>query len=74
MANWDVIVNNRVTMGRLRSLCLALHDVRRRREAGEEERRPGVIPFLGRGIVPIVPRSNQWERVPGRNNNNINMA
>ena len=72
MANWDAIINNRVTMGRLRSLCMALNDARRRREA-EEERRPGVSPFFGRGIVPLVPRLNQWERVPGRNNN-INMT
>ena len=46
---------------------------RRRREAGEEERRPGVIPFLGRGIIPVEPRLNQQERVPGKNGN-INMA
>ena len=54
MANWDAIVNNRVMMGRSRSLYLALNAARRRREAEEDERRPGVIPFLGRGIVPIV--------------------
>ena len=73
MANWDSVINNRVTMGRVRSLCLAMNTLRRRREEGEEERRPGVIPFLGRGIVPVEPNLNQQERVPGRNGN-INMA
>ena len=73
MAYWDAIVNNRVMMGRLRSLCLTLNDARRRREAEEEERRPGINPFLGRGYIQVVPRFNQWERVPGRNSN-INMV
>ena len=73
MANWDSIINNRVMMGRSRSLCLALNATQRRREAGEEEWRPGVNPFLGRGIFPMVPRFNHWERVPGQNNN-IKMA
>ena len=53
-------------MGRARPLFLAVNALRRREE-GEEERRPGVIPFLGRGIVLAEPRSNQQERVPGRN-------
>ena len=70
MANWDAIMNNRVTMGRSRSLIIkSLNAARRRRETGEEERRPGVNPFLGKGIVPVVPRFNHGERVPGRNNN-----
>ena len=59
-------------MGRVRSLCLAMNALRRRREAGEEERRWGVIPFLGRGIVPVEPILNQ-ERVPG-SNGKVNMA
>ena len=59
-------------MGRVRSLCLAMNALRRREE-GEEERRPGVIPLLGRGIVLVEPRLNQQERVPGRNGN-INTA
>ena len=71
MANWDSVINNRVTMGRLRPLFLAISALRRREE-GEEDRRLGVIPFLGRGIVPVEPRLNQ-EGVPGRNGN-INMA
>ena len=69
MESWDVIVNNRVMMGRLRSLCLVLNAARRSREAGEEEMRPGVKPFLGRRSIPVVPRFNHWEGVPGRNNN-----
>ena len=47
-------------MGRSRHLCYALNELRRRREAGEEERRPG--------IRPVVPRFNHWERVLGGNN------
>ena len=73
MANWDDIIHNRVMMGRARPLCLAMNALRRRREGGEEERRPRVIPFLGRGIAPVEQRENQQERVPGRNGN-INMA
>ena len=57
-------------MGRSRPLFLAINALRRRRE--EEERRLGVIPFLGRGIVTVEPRLNQ-ERIPGRNGN-INLA
>ena len=72
MADWDDIINNRITMGRARQLCNALNAARRRREEGIGEWRPGVNPFLGRGIRPIVPQFNHWERVPG-NNNNINM-
>ena len=60
-------------MGCVRSLCYALNAARRRREEGIEEWRPGVNPFLGRGIRPLVPRFVHWERVPG-NNNNVNMA
>ena len=33
-----------------------------------EERRPGINPLIGRGIRPVVPRFNHWERVPGNNN------
>ena len=38
MANWDDIVNNRLTMGRSRHLCYAVNTERRRRENEEEER------------------------------------
>ena len=69
MANWESITNNRVTMGRARSLCLAMNALRRRRE---KERRLGVIPLFGRGIVLVEPDMNQ-ERVPGRNGN-VNMV
>ena len=64
MANWDNIIHNRTMMGRARPLCLAMNALRRREEEMNGiERRPGVIPFLGRGIVP----AEQQERVPGRN-------
>ena len=33
-----------------------------------EERKPGINPLIGRGIRPVVPRFNHWERVPGNNN------
>ena len=52
MADWDSIIKDRVTMGRSRPLCLAMNAARRRRKAEQEERRPGVIPFLGRGDCP----------------------
>ena len=42
-------------MGQVRQLCYALNATRRRRENGEEERRPGVMPLIGRGIRPVVP-------------------
>ena len=54
MADWDDIINNRLTMGRLRPLIYALNAARRRRENGEEERRSGLIPSAGRGTRPVV--------------------
>ena len=59
MANWDDIINNRLMMGRLRQLCYAVNAERRSRENGEEERQPGLMPLLGRGIRPVVPRFQQ---------------
>ena len=47
MADWDDIINNRITMGRARQLCYATNAERRWRE--EEEGRPGTRPLLGRG-------------------------
>ena len=73
MVDWDDIINNRIMMGHVRSLCYALNAARRRREEGIEEWRPGVNPFLGREIRPVVPRFIHWERVPGHSNN-VNMA
>ena len=61
MASCDDIINNRLTMGRSRQLYYTMNAERRRRENGEEERRPGVIPLLGRGIRPMVPRFQQWD-------------
>ena len=40
MADWDDIVNNRITIGHARPLCYALNTARRRREEGIEEWRP----------------------------------
>ena len=37
-------------MGRSRQMCYAMNAERKRRENGEEERRPWVMPLLGRGI------------------------
>ena len=45
MADWDDIVNNRITIGYARVLCFALNAAKRRREEGIEEWRPGVNPF-----------------------------
>ena len=61
-------------MGRVRHLCYALNATTRRRENGEEERRPGVIPLLGRGIRPVVPQFQHWDRVLGENNYNYNYS
>ena len=73
MADWDNIINNRITMGHAKSLCYAFNAARRRRKEGIEEWRPGVNSFLERGISPVVPRFIHWERVLG-NSNNVNMA
>ena len=70
MADWDDIINNRLTMGQARHLCYALNAARRRRDNGEEERRPGVMPLLDRGIRPVVPHFKHWDRVPGENSYN----
>ena len=45
MANWEDIVNNRLTMGRSRWLCYG-SDEERRRENEEVERRLGVRPLV----------------------------
>ena len=60
MVNWDDIINNQLTMGRLRLLIYALNAEQRRRENGEEERRPGLIPPAVRGVRPVVPRFKHW--------------
>ena len=54
MADWDDVINNGLTMGRSRPLIYALNAAQRRRENGEEERRLGLIPPVGRGIRPVV--------------------
>ena len=54
MADWDNIMNNRLTMGRSRTLIYALNAAQRRRENIEEERRLGLIRLAGRGIRPVV--------------------
>ena len=69
MANWDDIMNNRLTMGQVRQLCYAMNAARRRRENGEEERRPGVMPLLGRGIRPVVLQFQHWDGFPEENYN-----
>ena len=43
-------------MGQAKHICYALNTARRRRENGEEERRPGVMPLIGRGIRPVVSK------------------
>ena len=68
MANWEDIIQNRLTMGRARQLCYAMNAERRRRENGEE-RRPGIMPILGRGIRPVVPRFQHWDGFPEENFN-----
>ena len=46
LAEWDDIINNRLTMGRGRWLCYAANAERRQRESEETERRPGVRPLV----------------------------
>ena len=48
-------------MERLRQLCYAINAERRRRENGDEERQPGLMPLLGRAIRPVVPRLQHWD-------------
>ena len=55
-------------------MCYAMNAERRRRENGEEERRPGVMPLLGRGIRPVVPRFQQWDGFQAENFNFNHMA
>ena len=55
MANWDDIINNRLTMARSRQLCYTANAERRRRESEEEERRPGTRQLIHRGVGPIPP-------------------
>ena len=47
MANWNDIINNRITMGRSRWLCYGLNEERRRREQEDAEGRPGIRPSNG---------------------------
>ena len=65
MADWDGIINNRLTMGRSRWLTYASNAERRRRE-DEEERRPGARPPTGRGR-PKPPRFLHWESLREEN-------
>ena len=52
MANWDDIINNRLTMGRSSWLCYGLNEERRRQEQEEREGRPGVRPVSnGQGHI-----------------------
>ena len=69
MANWDDIMNNRLTMGQVRQLCYMMNTARRRRENGEEERRSEVMPLLGRGIMPVVPWFQHWDGFLEENHN-----
>ena len=67
MANWEDIMNNRLTMGRGRWLTYAANAERRQRENEEVERRPGARPLVGRGVRPKPPRYLQWERLREEN-------
>ena len=65
MAEWEDIINNRLTMGRSRWLTYAANAERRRRE-DEEERRPGARPPTGGGR-PEPPRFLHWESLREEN-------
>ena len=64
MGDWNEIITRRLAMRRARPLILAMNAMRREQE--EMERRPGVNPGRGRGVIL---RFRNWERVPGRANN-----
>ena len=61
-------------MDRSRQLCYAINAEIQRRENGEEERRHGVMPLLGRGIRPMVPRFQHWDGFQAENFTFNNMA
>ena len=52
MANWEDIMNNRITMGQGRWLCYAINAERRQIENEELERRPGVRPLVDGRVDP----------------------
>ena len=67
MANWEDIVDDRIMMGRARPLFHAVNELRRRREEGVMERRPGIIPFWGGGLsqerLGQISRKGSWEEI-----------
>ena len=65
MANWDNIINNRLTMGRSRWLYYGLNEERRRQEQEEREGRPGVRP-IGNGRGNIQMENFHEYRILGR--------
>ena len=69
MGDWNEIITGRSAMRRARPLILAMNALRRQEE--EMERRPGINPDRGRGVIS---RFRNWERVPGRENNSIFMG
>ena len=69
MGDWNEIITGRLAMRRARPLILAMNAMRREQE--EMERRPGVNPGRERGVIS---RFRNWERVPGRGNNNMFMG
>ena len=58
MANWEDIIDNRLTRGRARWVTYAAN-ARSREE--EEERRPGVRPSTGREGSPNLTDFLHWE-------------
>ena len=65
MANWEDIINNRLTMGRSRWLYYGLNEERRRQEQEEREGRPGVRP-VGNGWGNIQMENFYEYRILGR--------
>ena len=65
MANWDDIINNRLTMGRSRWLCYGLNE-ERRREQEDVEGRPGIRPSNGRDFENLRMENFQRHWVQGR--------
>ena len=62
MANWEDIMNNRITMGWGRWLCYTINAERRWMESEELERRPGVRPVADGRVGSTPQRFISWER------------
>ena len=52
MANWESIMSNRATMGRARSLCLAMNGFKRKKRGWRGREETGGKSIFGEGDCP----------------------